>query len=111
FKAFKRIIINAIKRVDFGDRVMIEISLSQDELKEEDLLRLLTKNIYVAYRSLRRRIFAPNHLVLPFLLFLSAYSIGGLFFYNHTNYAIINEYRLGSGICNYFPSQALFNSN
>ena len=106
--AFLRIFSNAIKRLDYGNKVAIEISLSQDDLKEIDILKLLAKNIYNEYKNLRNRIFAPNRIVYPLCSFFVVYLLIGVLFYYHPIYAQINDFRHRSGIINYFPSQAFF---
>lgn len=106
--AFKRVFVNAVHRLDYGNRVAIEISLSQDELKEVDVLRLLAQNIYAEYKALRNRIFTPNRIILPILILFTVYAVSAIMFYNERVYHTINEYRLKSGFVNYFPSQAIF---
>ncbi len=106
----KRIFVNAIKRIDYGNKVSIEISLSQDDLKEIDILKLLSKNIYSEYKILRHRWIAPNRLVLPIIYFIGIYAICGLLFYYKPIYKSINEFRKQSGIYDYLPSQAILPS-
>ncbi|MEO9482555.1 MAG: hypothetical protein ABJG47_03890 [Ekhidna sp.] len=108
FKALRRIFINAISRLDYGNKISIEISLSQDDLKEIDILKLLAKNVYSEYRHLRNRVFAPNRLILPLITGVTIYFALGLLYYNNTIYDRLNELRLHSPIVQYFPSQALF---
>ncbi len=107
FRAFRRIFVNAVRRLDFGNKVTIEISLSQDDLKEIDILKLLAKNVYTQYKQLRNRIFAPNRILLPLISFLAIFfSVGSLFYYI-SGYNRINEFRYNSLIIQLFPSQAL----
>lgn len=107
-RAFLRIFVNSIRRLDFGNKVVIEVSLSQDELRETDILKLLAKNIYSQYRELRNRVFTPNRLIMPVLLYSSIYLIVALLYYYKPIYGRVNEYRHSSGIVNYLPSQAEF---
>ena len=108
FKALKRIFVNAILRLDYGNKISIEISLSQDDLKEVDILKLLAKNVYSEYRHLRSRIFAPNRIILPLITLVTIYFALGLLYYNNPIYDRLNELRLHSPITQYIPSQALF---
>ena len=106
--AFKRIFVNAILRIDNGNKATIEISLSQDDLKEIDILKLLAKNIYTGYRQVRNRLFAPNRIIFPIIKFGTVYLIIGLLYYYKPIYNKINNFRLHSQIIQYVPSQGLF---
>lgn len=107
-RALKRIFVNAIKRLDFGNKVTVEISLSQDDLKEIDILKLLAKNIFMEYKSLRSRYFAPNRIVLPVIITVALVLVTSLIYYYKPFYRFINDFRYNSGMTHYFPSQGLF---
>ncbi|MGB3465394.1 MAG: ATP-binding protein, partial [Cyclobacteriaceae bacterium] len=108
FTSFLRIFGNAVKRLDYGNKVPIEISLSQDDLKEVDILKLLSKNIYSEYKSLRNKILAPNRLILPILQIVGIYIVVSLLYYYNPIYSFINDFRSSSLITDYLPSQTLF---
>ena len=107
YMAFVRIFGNAIKRLDYGNKVPIEISLSQDDLKEIDILKLLSKNIYSDYKALRNRVLAPNRIIIPIIQLVAIYIVVSLLYYYNPVYSFVNDFRQHSGLINYFPSQTL----
>lgn len=107
-KAFKRIFVNAVLRLDYGNKATIEISLSQDDLKEIDILKLLAKNVFSGYKNIRNRVFAPNRVILPIIKFATVYIITGLLYFHAPIYDKINDFRLNSSLVQYLPSQAIF---
>jgi len=108
FKTFYIVATNLIKRFNHGQRVSLEISLSQDDLKEIDILKLLAKNLLASYKSFTRDVFKLNRLGIPIFLFLLLYTLVGSTFYNDNIYKSIIEYRSRIGLNNWLPSQAIF---
>jgi hypothetical protein len=100
YRAFK----NAFNR---GQRIYLEISFAQDDLKEKDILHMLARSMYRKYRKFYRPTGSMNRLFVSVFALFGVYFILGTLYYQKGPYRQLNEYRNKSWVVDYFPSQAL----
>ncbi|MEL6557409.1 MAG: ATP-binding protein [Bacteroidota bacterium] len=92
-------------RLNYSYRTVIKINLGHEELKEVDILRLVTKTVYDRYSKLTSLFwrFPINHNLLKFLLIIMILNILSSFW----NYENQKEFYRVTTLGYYFPSQLL----
>lgn len=93
-------------RFRYANRVYIKVNLSQDDIQEVDILRLIAKNIYVKYREFVRGWRSDLHwkLLRLVVLVLVVGVIYNLSFVYKLNHGLKHDLHLAC----YFPSQGAY---
>ena len=90
----------------YSNRVFIKINLSQDDIKEIDILRLIAKNVYLKYREFNNSWRTDLHwkVVRVFMLLLIVGLVYNFETVRQINHSLKHEFHVAC----YFPSQGHF---
>ena len=98
---------DVVKFFNYSHIQSIKINLGQDNLKEDDILKLIAKSIYEKYRKIVRPSASVRRFIWQLVWFLVVYYLAIIFFYYKPTYSIINELRRDLYITELFPSQSV----
>lgn len=98
--------------LNFSHIIHLKINLGQDNLKENEILKLIAKSIYEEYLKIINPLNNSRRFLWQFIWVFSVYMLAIVFYYYRPTYGLVNELRQELMITELFPSQAVFsNSN
>jgi hypothetical protein len=89
--------------INYSKRIYIKINLGYDELKEIDILRLISRNIEKEYRNFRK--LSVRRFLTKFFKFVFIFFFVGVLFYYTPIYNLNNSLKKSISVESYFPSQ------
>lgn len=104
----KEILLRIGDRIRNRNKLVIEISLAQDDLKEVDVLKILSRNILYHYKKFRNKRDLIPRLGVVLLYIIIAYGIAIIIYYNPRINKDFNQFREKNKLTYYFPSQTYF---
>ncbi len=107
-KTGERGVRNRIRQIyNYGDYCTVQINLGQDDLKELDVLRLLTNATLTRYKKWYYSLWSFKKFIWTTIIVIGLSTITVCLSNNDSSLGMLYEIRNKSGILNYFPSQVI----
>lgn len=94
--------------VNYSHRFYIHINLGHDNLREEDILRMIARNLGTSYQRVKSFIpYSFPYLIWKTLLLMVLYLVIGMFYHFTPINSVITSFRINISLETYLPSQSL----